>query len=431
MGEHALEFLNSIEFPLADRLEPTLGELQRFTPTVQALFVPTSTRRWTRRPRRRASGTPSRRWGPGGPSCRRTGPAAAPPRSSRSRSSSASTTPPTGAGSSSRSGGRSPCSLPVIPAVFGFVWLALPLWSLPLRRLFAARWSLSSSPCVLQAPGASPVANFAKLGAMTFVGLGVPALLRGAELGRARRLDRPVRRLVLGLARPDEHDRDQARAGLRRALVHLPRARRGAAGPSSGCPTCSSSRSSSARPPAGGCGPAGRGSAWPPRSARRWRSRPGSRWTACPRCRCFRSASCSRTPTCSGARSGIEAPEIPVEVRRDPRAAGGRGDGDRALADRDRPLTTDAVAGSTTETVSSMFGTQSFPPTHASRAGSRRRSRSPGSPSRPGRPCRSCRPRSRPRASRAEAVIQSACGSAMRWSTRLRCGSIRISWLWP
>jgi uracil-DNA glycosylase len=40
MGEHALAFLNAVEFPLADPLEPTLGELQRFTPTIQALYVP-------------------------------------------------------------------------------------------------------------------------------------------------------------------------------------------------------------------------------------------------------------------------------------------------------------------------------------------------------------------------------------------------------
>ena len=40
MGEPALAFLNSIEFPLADPLEPKPGELQRFTPTIQALFVP-------------------------------------------------------------------------------------------------------------------------------------------------------------------------------------------------------------------------------------------------------------------------------------------------------------------------------------------------------------------------------------------------------
>jgi uracil-DNA glycosylase family 4 len=40
MGEPALEFLNALEFPLADALEPKAGELQRFTPTIQALFVP-------------------------------------------------------------------------------------------------------------------------------------------------------------------------------------------------------------------------------------------------------------------------------------------------------------------------------------------------------------------------------------------------------
>ena len=40
MGEQALGFLNSVEFPLADRLEWKPGELQRFTATVDALVVP-------------------------------------------------------------------------------------------------------------------------------------------------------------------------------------------------------------------------------------------------------------------------------------------------------------------------------------------------------------------------------------------------------
>jgi uracil-DNA glycosylase len=40
MGEQALEFLNSLEFPLADRVAYKPGELQRFTATVQALTVP-------------------------------------------------------------------------------------------------------------------------------------------------------------------------------------------------------------------------------------------------------------------------------------------------------------------------------------------------------------------------------------------------------
>jgi hypothetical protein len=56
----------------------------------------------------------------------------------------------------------------VIPAVFGFVWLALPAWAAPLRVLLAATVAFSVAAVVLQATGASPVANFAKLGAMTF-----------------------------------------------------------------------------------------------------------------------------------------------------------------------------------------------------------------------------------------------------------------------
>jgi uracil-DNA glycosylase family 4 len=40
MGEPALAFLNGLAFPLADQLEPKLGELQRFTPTIQAVQVP-------------------------------------------------------------------------------------------------------------------------------------------------------------------------------------------------------------------------------------------------------------------------------------------------------------------------------------------------------------------------------------------------------
>jgi uracil-DNA glycosylase len=40
MGHDSLAFLNDLEFPLAAEVEPTLGELQRFTPTVEALVVP-------------------------------------------------------------------------------------------------------------------------------------------------------------------------------------------------------------------------------------------------------------------------------------------------------------------------------------------------------------------------------------------------------
>jgi uracil-DNA glycosylase len=40
MGPDALAFLNGLEFPLAAPLEDTLGELQQWTPTVEALYVP-------------------------------------------------------------------------------------------------------------------------------------------------------------------------------------------------------------------------------------------------------------------------------------------------------------------------------------------------------------------------------------------------------
>jgi hypothetical protein len=40
MGEEAVEFLNSLEFPLADALDYKPGELQRFTASAQALVVP-------------------------------------------------------------------------------------------------------------------------------------------------------------------------------------------------------------------------------------------------------------------------------------------------------------------------------------------------------------------------------------------------------
>jgi hypothetical protein len=39
MGEDALEFLNGLGFPFARALEPG-EELQRFTPTIEALVVP-------------------------------------------------------------------------------------------------------------------------------------------------------------------------------------------------------------------------------------------------------------------------------------------------------------------------------------------------------------------------------------------------------
>jgi uracil-DNA glycosylase len=40
MGEPALRVLNGLELPLSRRVEPREGEVQAFTPTVDALFTP-------------------------------------------------------------------------------------------------------------------------------------------------------------------------------------------------------------------------------------------------------------------------------------------------------------------------------------------------------------------------------------------------------
>jgi uracil-DNA glycosylase len=40
MGERALGFVNGLEFPLSSPVDERAGELQRFTPTVQALVTP-------------------------------------------------------------------------------------------------------------------------------------------------------------------------------------------------------------------------------------------------------------------------------------------------------------------------------------------------------------------------------------------------------
>jgi uracil-DNA glycosylase family 4 len=40
MGEQAVAFLNSVQFPLAREVTPTAGELQQFTPTIDALVTP-------------------------------------------------------------------------------------------------------------------------------------------------------------------------------------------------------------------------------------------------------------------------------------------------------------------------------------------------------------------------------------------------------
>jgi uracil-DNA glycosylase family 4 len=40
MGEDALTVINELDVPLHQQLEPRFGELQRYTPSIEALFVP-------------------------------------------------------------------------------------------------------------------------------------------------------------------------------------------------------------------------------------------------------------------------------------------------------------------------------------------------------------------------------------------------------
>jgi hypothetical protein len=58
----------------------------------------------------------------------------------------------------------------LIPAVFGLVYLLLPFWRAPALWLLIAAIGFGALAVVLQWAGAGPVANFAKLAAMTAIG---------------------------------------------------------------------------------------------------------------------------------------------------------------------------------------------------------------------------------------------------------------------
>ncbi len=59
--------------------------------------------------------------------------------------------------------------LVLIPAVFGLVYLVLPLWRAPALQLLLVAVAFGALAVVLQAAGAGPVANFAKLAGMTTI----------------------------------------------------------------------------------------------------------------------------------------------------------------------------------------------------------------------------------------------------------------------
>jgi hypothetical protein len=59
-------------------------------------------------------------------------------------------------------------ALVLLPAVFGLVWLALPLWRA--RGLLAVALAFAAAAVAFQAAGLDVLANFAKLGGITFFG---------------------------------------------------------------------------------------------------------------------------------------------------------------------------------------------------------------------------------------------------------------------
>ena len=170
MGEPALAFLNELEFPLADAVEPTLGELQRFTPTIQALHVPDIDQSLDEQPAKTKFWNAFKTLGPWW--------AELPPVLTWRAAAFVALAAAIGVyyGTHQQWFGLSLwwaiawlCFL-LIPAVFGLVYLALPLWRAPALWLLIAAIAFGALAVVLQWVGAGPVANFAKLAAMTAIG---------------------------------------------------------------------------------------------------------------------------------------------------------------------------------------------------------------------------------------------------------------------
>ena len=225
MGDDTLRFVNELDFPLSDQIEGRLGELQRFTPTIDALFVPDIDASLDEQERRPSSGTRSRRSVPGGRSCRHIEAVGASPRSSRTSRRSRRTSPCTRGFPSFRCGGtwRSSRVL-VIPAVFATVGLLLPLRQGAAGAGSPRSYASGSRSGSRSWSGKEP-ASFAKLGAATFIGWLFLDFFEEVSWVVDRGADHPVGRRVFGLARADEHDRRAPQRRVRAALVRVPRAR--------------------------------------------------------------------------------------------------------------------------------------------------------------------------------------------------------------
>ena len=386
MGEDALEFLNALEFPLAEPVEPKLGELQRFTPTIQALYVPDIDASLDEQPAKTAFWNAFKALGPGGPSCRPTDAravaafvalAAGLGRLLRGRTSRCwDAVALVGRRSSSRSS--------LIPAVFGLVCLALPLWRTPPLQLSRSALAFVALAVVLAARRArGPVRTSRSSRAMTAFASAFLRFFESVSWVVLVALIMPWVDAYSVWRGPTNTIVTQAAAGLHDALVRLPGPGRRPAAANLGLPDLLFFALFLGAAARFGCArrlDVARADALVRR--RRWRSRPGSTSAACPRCRCSRSASCSRTPTCSGRRCGGSGRRSRARSRtaRDRRPSATRPRRAPAAAAtaiglcRRRNVTRGGVRspGSTTETVlASMFGTQSSPLNQALASGIR------------------------------------------------------------
>ena len=276
MGEDALAFLNDLEFPLSQPVEPTIGELQQFTPTIAG----------ARRPRhrhvaRRGAGEDcvlerlqGARLLVGGAASLLRSPRGARVRRGR-RGARRLLLQRRLTSRRCRTGGTSRCSAAVlIPAVFSLDLIVLPLANA--RGLFPVAAALGGAGRARRGRRPRGARELRKARRGHVLRLLVPAVLRGARPARDRRADHPVGRRLLGLPRPDRAHRLEAPA-----RVHEPRASasrcRTDRPPASACPTSSSSRSTSQPPSGSGCASSGRGSRWRRSSVPPSRSRSGRR----------------------------------------------------------------------------------------------------------------------------------------------------------
>ena len=222
MGDDALDFLNGIGFPLSQPVESRLGELQHFTPTIEALAVPDIDLSLDGQAEKTAYWNAFKAVGPlvgsatsllSGSGAARRGrrPRARRPRLLRDLDT------PLDAGTWADVAWL---AIVVIPGVLALVWLVLPLRDE--RWVIWAGLTFALLAVLLTLAHADVFANFARLGAATFIAFWFLGFFDTLALGRPRQLGHPVGRRVLGVARADEVDRRAPRARLHRALVRVP-----------------------------------------------------------------------------------------------------------------------------------------------------------------------------------------------------------------